>query len=105
MIPLRMGVSIPLLPYHFLTRQTIHTTRFLPPEVIVMHPRQVAEEVAAGIAKRSPRVTVPRRWIPYILLSGVLNPLSDAVLVRDRTAQRFIREIEESAVKTPAANE
>jgi len=68
-----------------------------------IEPEQVAEAVAAGIAKRSPRIVVPRRWIPYILLNGVLNPLSDAALVRDRTAQRFVREIEQSAANTEHA--
>jgi hypothetical protein len=33
----------------------------------------------------------------------VLNPLSDAALVRDRTAQRFVREIEQSAANTEHA--
>jgi NAD(P)-dependent dehydrogenase (short-subunit alcohol dehydrogenase family) len=61
-----------------------------------IEPERVAEQVAAGIIKRSPRIVVPRRWIPYFLLNGLLNPLSDVVLQRDRTTQRLIREIEQS---------
>ncbi|MBV9089766.1 MAG: SDR family NAD(P)-dependent oxidoreductase [Mycobacteriaceae bacterium] len=63
-----------------------------------IEPEKVADKVAVGIVKRSPRIVVPGRWIPYIALNGLLNPLSDALLVRDRTTQILIRELEQSSL-------
>lgn len=65
-----------------------------------IEPEEVAEAVAAGIEKRSARIIVPRRWIPYVVLNGFLNPLSDVLLQRDRTTHRFLRDIERSAIES-----
>jgi hypothetical protein len=47
-----------------------------------------------AIERRAPRVIIPGRWIPYSALRGVLNPLLDAAIVRDRTAIRLLPELE-----------
>lgn len=62
-----------------------------------IQPERVAEKAAAGIVKRSPRIVVPGRWIPYIVLNGLLNPLSDALLTRDGTTAGLIKELEQSS--------
>src|ERR1700739_311853 len=59
-----------------------------------IEPERVAEKAVAGIVKRSPRIVVPRRWIPYIVLNGLLDPLSDALLTRDRMTEGLIKELE-----------
>jgi NAD(P)-dependent dehydrogenase (short-subunit alcohol dehydrogenase family) len=61
-----------------------------------IEPERVAEKAVAGIVKRSPRIVVPRRWIPYIVLNGLLDPLSDALLTRDRMTEGLIKELEQS---------
>jgi len=66
--------------------------------------RERVGECHAGSSVGEGRVA--RLWlrIPFILLDGVLNPLSDAALVGDRTARRFVREIEQFAAHTEHAS-
>ena len=61
--------------------------------------RITAEEAARaavrGIERRSASVTVPRRWIPFSLLRGIVNPLSDSMIERDPEILRIVMEIEQ----------
>lgn len=55
---------------------------------------------AGGIERRSPRIVVPRRWIPFSLLRGILNPLVDRRLERDAEIRRLVLEVEREATRT-----
>lgn len=41
-----------------------------------------------------PPIFAPRPWAAYSALRGVLNPLTDAVLDRDKTTHDLLRQIE-----------
>ncbi|WP_020659217.1 short-chain dehydrogenase/reductase [Amycolatopsis benzoatilytica] len=55
---------------------------------------QAAASIARGITRRAATTIAPARWLPYSLLRGVVNPLLDQVLVRDRRVVELIRELE-----------
>lgn len=59
-----------------------------------IQPERVARAVADGIVRRSPRIHVPKRWIPLSVLRGALNPLTDLVLERDSEMRRRVRLID-----------
>jgi NAD(P)-dependent dehydrogenase (short-subunit alcohol dehydrogenase family) len=59
-------------------------------------PSAVAERVANGIEKRSPRITVPRRWQAIAGLRGLINPLTDHVVTRNTKLQDLLRQLEAS---------
>ncbi|MGU3294392.1 SDR family NAD(P)-dependent oxidoreductase [Williamsia sp. M5A3_1d] len=67
------------------------------PLLTPIKPRRVGLAVADGIESRSPRIQVPRRWIPVAALRGIVNPLSDAALQRDSTMIGLVREVEDRA--------
>ncbi|KQR98770.1 short-chain dehydrogenase [Williamsia sp. Leaf354] len=67
------------------------------PLLTPIKPRRVGLAVADGIEARSPRIQVPRRWIPVSALRGIVNPLSDAALHRDPTMIGLVREVEDRA--------
>lgn len=50
-----------------------------------------------GIEQRSPRITVPRRWVPISLMRGVINAITDTTLERDQDIGRLVLEIERQA--------
>ncbi|MBJ7337895.1 short-chain dehydrogenase/reductase [Mycolicibacterium sp.] len=64
-------------------------------------PSKVGERVAEGIAKRSPRIVVPSRWNAYVALNGILNPLSDLWLTRDRTNHGLLARLEADRITRP----
>jgi NAD(P)-dependent dehydrogenase (short-subunit alcohol dehydrogenase family) len=57
-------------------------------------PALVAERIVAGIERRAPRVIVPRWWAAYSALRGILGPLLDAGLSRDRRMRELIERAE-----------
>lgn len=57
-------------------------------------PERVAAATVRGIERRSARVTVPGRWIPYSVLRGIVNPLSDRFIERDPTLRELVLELE-----------
>ncbi|MDZ7882349.1 MAG: SDR family NAD(P)-dependent oxidoreductase [Mycobacterium sp.] len=59
-----------------------------------IQPKLVARAVADGIVHRSPRIHVPKRWIPLSVLRGALNPLTDLVLEHDSEVQQRVRRID-----------
>lgn len=60
-------------------------------------PERVARAVADGIEKRSPRIIVPRRWIPLSLMRGAFAIATDAALERDAKVQGILGRIEADA--------
>ncbi|MEW2304490.1 hypothetical protein AB0958_31810, partial [Streptomyces sp. NPDC006655] len=59
-------------------------------------PTRVGDAVVRGIENRSARVMVPRRWVPFSALRGVLNPVTDLIPARHPE----LRRLEESAGPT-----
>lgn len=57
-------------------------------------PETVAEAAVRGIQHRSPRVIVPRLWVPFFLFRGGLAMLTDTVLDRHTRMQTLIRELD-----------
>jgi NAD(P)-dependent dehydrogenase (short-subunit alcohol dehydrogenase family) len=62
-----------------------------------LDPQVAGEAIVDGIENRRPRIIRPRRWAVMSVLRGVLNPLSDARLERDATAQGLMRELDARA--------
>jgi len=60
-------------------------------------PRAAGEAIARAVEHRRARVVRPRRWALLSVLRGVLNPLADARLERDATAQRLVAELDARA--------
>jgi NAD(P)-dependent dehydrogenase (short-subunit alcohol dehydrogenase family) len=60
-------------------------------------PDVVARRVVKGIERRTAAITVPRRWQPVGLLRGVVNPLSDRLLIRNAEFQSLLRALDEGA--------
>jgi NAD(P)-dependent dehydrogenase (short-subunit alcohol dehydrogenase family) len=50
--------------------------------------------IVRGIEKRASRTLEPAFWRPFGVLRGVLNPLLDAAMRRDRVLQQLIRDAE-----------
>ncbi|MEH3139718.1 MAG: SDR family NAD(P)-dependent oxidoreductase [Mycobacterium kyogaense] len=57
-------------------------------------PQRVARAVADGIERRSPRIQVPRRWIPVAALRGLVNPLVDLRMERDPGIAARVRRLD-----------
>ena len=57
-------------------------------------PALVAERLVDGIERRAPRVVVPRWYAVYSALRGILNPLMEARMVRDRRVRELIERAE-----------
>ena len=59
-----------------------------------LSPDVAGEAIVRGIERRQPRIIRPRRWTVMSVLRGILNPLTDAQLERDATAQGLLRQID-----------
>ena len=57
-------------------------------------PEVVALAVTHGLAKRAPRIIVPKRWAPFTALRGLLNMYTDRILDRRSDLQAIIRRTE-----------
>jgi NAD(P)-dependent dehydrogenase (short-subunit alcohol dehydrogenase family) len=57
-------------------------------------PESIGPAIVKGIERRSPRVTVPRRWVPISLMRGVVNAITDHRLERDPEFGKLVLEIE-----------
>ena len=57
-------------------------------------PDTVASAVVRGIERRSPSIQVPRRWAPMFALRGLINPLVDRTLTRDRIFADLLNRVE-----------
>lgn len=63
-------------------------------------PERVAAATIRGIERRSARIIVPGRWIPFSMLRGIVNPLLDLATERDAKVRRLILELEEQAIES-----
>jgi NAD(P)-dependent dehydrogenase (short-subunit alcohol dehydrogenase family) len=60
-------------------------------------PSAAGEAIARGIERRAPRIIRPRAWVPFSVLRGVLNPLSDRRLERDAELLAMMRTLDDRA--------
>jgi NAD(P)-dependent dehydrogenase (short-subunit alcohol dehydrogenase family) len=65
-------------------------------------PEVVADGLVRGLETRAPRIFAPRWWSAVSVLRGIVSPLTDSVLDRDRTTQGLIRQIEQQRISRPA---
>jgi NAD(P)-dependent dehydrogenase (short-subunit alcohol dehydrogenase family) len=54
-------------------------------------PSAAGEAIVHGIETRAPRIIAPRWWRVLSVLRGIVNPLFDARLERDRRVQELVR--------------
>ncbi|MFY2789000.1 SDR family NAD(P)-dependent oxidoreductase [Rhodococcus sp. MALMAid1271] len=54
----------------------------------------LARGVVRGIERRAPRIQVPARWVPMSLLRGVINPVYDAILERDKDVRALTAQLD-----------
>jgi NAD(P)-dependent dehydrogenase (short-subunit alcohol dehydrogenase family) len=64
-------------------------------------PDVVGRAVADGIERRAARIFVPRWWSAFSMLRGILGPLADARLQRDKTIAALIGELEQARSTQP----
>ena len=62
-------------------------------------PERVAAATIRGIERRSARIIVPGRWIPFSVLRGIVNPPTDLALERDPKIRRLVVELERQATE------
>ncbi|MEP9394850.1 MULTISPECIES: short-chain dehydrogenase/reductase [Gordonia] len=55
---------------------------------------QAAEVIVTASAERKARTIAPRQWTAYSLLRGLINPVLDAQLVRDKSIHSIITTLE-----------
>jgi NAD(P)-dependent dehydrogenase (short-subunit alcohol dehydrogenase family) len=60
-------------------------------------PESVARGIVKGIELRSPRVTIPQRWVAISLMRGVVNAITDPRLERDEEFGNLVLEVERQA--------
>jgi NAD(P)-dependent dehydrogenase (short-subunit alcohol dehydrogenase family) len=60
-------------------------------------PERVAAATVRGIERRSARIIVPGRWIPFFVLQGIVNPLIDLSIAHDSKTRRLVLELERHA--------
>ncbi|WHU47811.1 short-chain dehydrogenase/reductase [Gordonia sp. L191] len=58
---------------------------------------RAAEVIVDAVADRRARAIAPRSWVPYSLLRGLINPVLDAQLVRDKSIHAIIDQLEAQA--------
>lgn len=59
-----------------------------------IQPEVAAAAIADGLERRRSAIAVPSRWRPIGALRGILGPVSDARLARDRSVQRALSELD-----------
>jgi NAD(P)-dependent dehydrogenase (short-subunit alcohol dehydrogenase family) len=60
-------------------------------------PAQAAEGIVDAVERRAPRVILPRWWRAWFALRGIVNPLLDRAMPRDRMGLELLRSIDEAA--------
>jgi len=60
-------------------------------------PESVAVVTVRGIERRSARIIVPGRWIPFSVLRGIVNPMFDRAIEHNPTLRQLVLELEQQA--------
>lgn len=68
-----------------------------------IEPAEAGAAVVRGIEERAPRIFAPRWWRIPSALRGILNPLLDRRMERDRPTVEIVREVEAEADERGAA--
>ena len=69
-----------------------------------IQPEAAATAIVDGLARRSPTVFAPSRWKPLSALRGLVNPVLDTRMARDRRTQAALSALE-ARPATPQATE
>ncbi len=69
-----------------------------------IRPEAAATAIVDGLARRSPTVFAPSRWKPLSALRGLVNPVLDTRMIRDRRTQAALSALE-ARPATPQATE
>jgi len=67
------------------------------PLVKRLPPNRAGEAIARGIERRSPRIIRPRLYAGISALRGIVSPLADRKMERDKRVQAAIREFDQRA--------
>jgi hypothetical protein len=59
-----------------------------------LQPSQAGKGIVDGIEKRAPRIIRPHRWVLFSWLRGIISPLLDTAMVRDRETQELAGEMD-----------
>jgi hypothetical protein len=59
-----------------------------------IQPEEAAAAFVRGIEERAPRVFAPKWWRYYSAFRGLINPLLDKRMERDKNAQSLLRDID-----------
>jgi len=59
-----------------------------------LQPSQAGKGIVDGIEKRAPRIIRPHRWVAFSLLRGLISPLLDTAMVRDKGTQELATELD-----------
>jgi NAD(P)-dependent dehydrogenase (short-subunit alcohol dehydrogenase family) len=60
-------------------------------------PERAAKAIADGMEKRSPRIIVPRRWVPFSMLRGLFNMATDSIMERDAKIASVLERIDKDS--------
>ena len=66
-------------------------------------PAAAANAIVAGLARRSPTVFAPSRWKPLSALRGLVNPLLDSRMTRDRRTLAALSALDARPATHPTA--
>jgi NAD(P)-dependent dehydrogenase (short-subunit alcohol dehydrogenase family) len=80
----------------------LFTHAFRGPLGTFSEPEVVADGLVRGLETRAPRIFAPRWWTAVSVLRGIVNPLTDSVLDRDRTTHDLIRQLEQQRITSHA---
>ena len=64
-----------------------------------VEPEVVAAAVVRGVQKRASRIIAPKRWVLLSLFRGIVAPVFDSILDRDKTIHQMTRQLEQQATK------
>ncbi|XID74304.1 SDR family NAD(P)-dependent oxidoreductase [Alkanindiges sp. WGS2144] len=59
-----------------------------------IQPEEIADAVVKGLQARKPRIIAPLRWVPFSMLRGAFNMVTDWHLERQQKMQALIRKLE-----------
>ncbi|HBP6832637.1 TPA: SDR family NAD(P)-dependent oxidoreductase [Pseudomonas aeruginosa] len=63
-------------------------------------PKQVARAVVRGLQKRKPRIIVPTRLVPFSMLRGLFNMITDWHMQRHSRLQKLLQQLESEVART-----
>lgn len=63
-------------------------------------PKQVARAVVRGLQQRKPRIIVPTRLVPFSMLRGLFNMITDWHMQRHSRLQKLLQQLESEVART-----